>query len=474
MSSLNTWFPGQNIYAYNDGVTRALASIAGAVGNSTVLCESFTIPNAQAGFGVTFDMVSPAFEITKPPKVAYASTSEMVFILKDSDGWLWAAPCPKQIKVAERGWAWSQFALHSVQDNTGTAPTVPAVGRIQAFQFSGAEAVHGTDLAPVAQTISLAYIAGRSPTGTTLGDIRMMSLLDTNPLAHTLKVGTVELIRGKRKEVKYMGGVPFGLQLNGPRNNLSVLPYRGPLVAGYQSGTPWVAETNNTALAGMLDFMIDAQAQFTLRSPTKVKGPWMHIYLQALWDCEQNGAIDTWVWDGPDGNPAWDGWQYRAFDSMARTWADAKKNPGISADNLNKIKQITTLFADWLYGWFTVNPTILGVPNDWRPPGWTQGIPFPADSYLDPKFAWPEAHDIALALKGVIFSILGGYDPIKGKYMVQRLLSALAPLQVQPERHSEMRGAFTPNPGGYEVYGFSQGEVLEALALAKQHPELLT
>ena len=37
-----------------------------------------------------------------------------------------------------------------------------------------------------------------------------------------------------------------------------------------------------------------------------------------------------------------------------------------------------------------------------------------------------------------------------------------------------MRGAFTPNPEGYEVYGFSQGEVLEALALAKQHPELLT
>ena len=36
-----------------------------------------------------------------------------------------------------------------------------------------------------------------------------------------------------------------------------------------------------------------------------------------------------------------------------------------------------------------------------------------------------------------------------------------------------MNGAFTANPDGFEVYGFEQGEILEALALAKQNPTFL-
>jgi hypothetical protein len=473
MSSLNTWFPGQSIYDFNDGVTRSLVRIPGDVGTATVLCESFSIPNAQAGFGITFDMVSPAFEITKPPKVSYASTSEMLFILKDADNWLWAAPCPMQTKVTERGWAWSQFVLHSVQDMTGTPPTDPTPGRIQAFQFSGAEGVHGDDPV-VAQTISIAYIAGRSPVGTTVGDIRMVSILDNSPNAHSLKVGDVELLNGERKEIKYLGALPFGLQLNGPRSNLAVLPYRGPLIAGYQSGTPWVASGDNTQLAGMLDFMLESQNQFTQRSPQGLVGPWMHIYLQALWDCEQNGEIDTWVWDGPDGNPAWDGWQYRAYDSMGRTLAEAAETSLVSAENKEKLLLTVSRFGDWLYNWLVANPTAGGVPNDWRPAGWTQGIPLSPSSHLDPKYTHPSQHDISLALKGVIFSALGGYDDTKARYMIRRLLLALIPLQyTDPDNLDEMRGAFTTNPVGFEVYGFEQGEILEALALCLQHPELL-
>ena len=473
MTALNTWLPGNKIYSFNDGVVRRLEYKLDLLG-AKLLCESFVIPNAQAGFGTTFDMISPAFAITKPPKVSYSSTSAMNFLLKDSDGWVWIAPCPMQVTVAERGWAWSQFALHTEQTNIGTLPTVPATGVIAAFQFSGAEGVHGVGN-NVAQTISIQYLAGRSPVGATAGDIRQVSLTNLSPLAHTWKVGTVELVGGTRKPVKYMGSVPFGLQLNGPRTRLAVLPYRGPLVAGYQSGTPWVASNNNVQLGGMLDFMLEAQAQFTLRSPTQLAGPWMHIYLQALWDCEQNGDIDTWVWDGPDGNPAWDGWQYRAFDSMGRTWYEASKNVQVSSGNVNKLKDICTPFADWLYGFFVANPLAMGVPNDWRPAGWVQGVPFPANSYLDPKYTSPSSHDIALALKGVVFSKLAGYSDTKARYMIHRLLSSLAPLQVPATApQSEMQGAFTLNPVEFEVYGFEQGEVLEALALCKQHPELLT
>ena len=200
----------------------------------------------------------------------------------------------------------------------------------------------------------------------------------------------------------------------------------------------------------------------------------MHIYLQALWDCEQNGEIDTWVWDGPDGNPAWDGWQYRAFDSMGRTWYDAVTNQvDLPAPTLEKLVTVNTRFADWLYNWLRTNLSAMGVPNDWRPAGWTQGNPFPPDSYLDPKYTAPSAHDIALALKGIIFCAVAGYDVVKARYIIHRLIVSLVPLQV-PESVGDMRGAFTQNPAGFEVYGFEQGEVLEALALCLQYPELVS
>lgn len=472
MTTYNTWLPGNQFFDFNDGVDTSLG-YKDTLAGGKILCNTFEIPNAQAGFGITFDQIDPPFGIAKPPKVMYSSTADMIFVLKDSAGWLWAAPCRKQTKVAERGWNWDQFGLHSVQENTGTEPSVPASGRIQAFQFGGAEGVHGTDN-DTPQSISIAYIAGRSPSAAIAGDIRQVVLTNRNPHAHTWKVGTVDLVGGSRKPIKYLGSLPFGLQLNGPRNRLAVLPYRGPIVAGYQSGTPWVQLGDNVSLGGMLDFMLEAQVQFQNRNPNDIMGPWMHIYLQALWDCEQNGPIDTWVWDGPDGNPAWNGWQYRAFDSMGRTWYEATQASTISTTNKTKLATINSRFLDWLHGWLTANPTILGIPNDWRPAGWTQGTPFPADSYLDPKYTGTSAHDCALALKGAVFSALAGYDVTKAKYVIHRLIQALIPIQVEDQTGTdEMRGAFTQNPTGFEVYGFEQGEILEALALCKQHPSLL-
>ena len=469
----NVWKPGNEYFDFNDGVSSSLGYEEQRVGGQ-ILCQSFVIPNAQAGLGVAFDQVDPPFAITKPPKVAYSSTSEMTFVIKDSAGWLWASRCPRQSTVEERGWAWDQFVLHSVQENTGTPPSVPAPGFIQSFQFSGGEGVHGEDN-NIPQTIRLAYIAGRTPSVASSGSIRKVVLTDRNPEAHDWLIGTVDLVDGARRPIKYLGALPFGLQMNGPRNRLAVLPYRGPIVAGYQSGTPWVTLKDNTSLAGMLDFMLDAQVEFTRRNPQRIVGPWMHIYLQALWDTEQNGPIDTWVWDGPDGNPAWNGWQYRAFDSMGRTWYEASKaESGINNTNMTKLRTVNTKFLDWLHGWLTLNPNAMGVPNDWRPPGWTQGTPFPPNSYLDPKFTAPSAHDLGLALKGAVFCALAGYDVVKAKYVIHRLIKALLPIQVPITNTNEMQGAFTKNPDGYEVYGFEQGEILEALALCKQHPHLLS
>lgn len=470
--SYNTWLPGNLIYDFNDGVSRQLGNVATSDGGS-LLAQTFTIPNAQAGFGFTFDMVDPPFTATKPPKVYYSCTSDMILVLKDGDGWMWAAPCPKQDTAKERGWAWSQFALHSQQENTGTAPNAPN-GRIQAYQFSGAEDVHGPNN-NIPQSISLCYVAGRSPKFATTGDIRTVTITDRDQSAHVLKIGDVALVDGSRVPIQYLGALPFGLQMNGPRNRLAVLPYRGPIVAGYQAGAPWVSLNDNTSLGGMLEFMLESQHQFQMRNPNNVFGPFMHSYLQAIWDCEQTGTIDTWVWEGPDGNPTWDGWQYRAFDAMSRGWYEATKVSTISKLNLANFQTLCSRFLDWLYEFFMANENVLGVPNDWKPTDWVVGTDFPPDSYLDPKWTGTDSHDCALALKGAVFCQLAGYDTDKAKYVIKRCIEALISAQyLDPSNTDQMRGAFTFNPAGFEVYGFHQGEVMEALALCKQHPDLLT
>lgn len=472
MAQYNLWLPGNAFFGFNSGAETSLLYVTTKDGKQ-LLAQSFRVANRRSGFGITRDQVTPPFAMTKPPKMLYSSSADYVMVIKDSAGWNWIGPVPKQTVPAERGWAWSQFSVHEQQENTGTIPTKPATGEILSFQFAGAAGVHGSD-DNIPQTLSIVYLSGRSPTQATGGDIRTFTITDRNPGAHIWKVGTVELVEGERAEVKYVGGLPFAYQVGGPRNRLSSLPYKGPLVAGYQSGTPWIDQNNNEALGQMMDFMSEAQYEFTKRSPTEISGPWMHIYLQALWDCEQNGTINTWVWDGPDGNPAWDGWQYRAFDSMGRTWYAAVNKPEITAENRLKLATVTSKFLDWLYYWLLENPAATGVPNDWRPEGWTQGTPLAPDRGLDPKYTMPSAHDTALALKGAVFSVKAGYDSVKGHYVIHRLIEALRPIQVQdPLDLDEMRGAFTLNPQGYEVYGFEQGEILEALALCLQHPELL-
>ena len=61
---------------------------------------------------------------------------------------------------------------------------------------------------------------------------------------------------------------------------------------------------------------------------------------------------------------------------------------------------------------------------------------------------------------------------MKARYIIHRLIVSLVPLQVT-SNGGDMRGAFTQNPDGFEVYGFEQGEIMEALALCLQHKELI-
>ncbi|WP_313453337.1 hypothetical protein [Stutzerimonas nitrititolerans] len=472
-TEVGRWIPGEKIFGFNNGVERSIGLAMTDDGRS-LLSENFVIPDNRSGFGITFDMVSPHIELTTPPKVCYLASADMKLTLKDHDDWLWEAPAPMQEELAERSWTWSQFKLAAYQEDSkaGKAPPAdPAQGIIKVFQFTGAEGVHGTN-GDVPQAIRIAYVSGVSPESAQSGDVRIFRLHDPSPLAHTWKVGDVEFVSAERREIKYYGALPFGLMIGGPsRARLAVVPFRGPYIAGYQSGTPYVDSGDADKLDQLLDFMLDSQLEFQARSPAALLGPFMHIYLPACWDSEQYGTLDTWVWDGPDGNPAWQGWQYRAFDAMARTWHQAATT-GMRESTISKLQTVSVRFLDWIYHWIEANPKAYYVPSDWRPQGWSQGTPLAPDSYLEPHGNALEAHDLALVLKGAIFCAKAGANRTRCMSVIERCMQALILAQVHGQA-DPLRGSFSLNPADFEVYSFHQGEIMDALALAVENQDLL-
>lgn len=467
MTRLNTWLPGDNTYAFppeDPGVTLSLVT-ADIGGGAQGLVQRAVIADSGSGFGTTFDMVSPPWEATQPPKIAYRADRDMTLVVKDAAGWLWAAPMRAQATMAERGWSWNRFALHTVQENTGSLPTAPAAGVIQLYQIQGAESIS------YPATVDIAYIAARTPARAVAGSIRKARITSKESGAITLKVGDVVLQHGIRDEVRYLGALPFGLQKNGPsRTGRAPTPYRGPFIAGYQSGTPWVKLGDAARLGAMLDFMAESQLQFAARHPQGLLGPFMHAFLPATWDSQQVGPVNSWVWDAPDGNPAWPGWQWRAFDSMGATWAAIVARGGMPTQAA-KAALVCGRFIDWLHGWLMARPEADYLPSSWGPPGWSQGVPLPASSYLDPQGTTLEPHDVALAMKGALYSFKAGADQAKCRAIVRRCARMLQAAQVGGT--GPMRGAFSLSPSTFKAYGFQQGEILDALALALRTPGAL-
>lgn len=595
-TTFNTWLPGQNYYTYNNAslslTTRGTSSAA-----------AITIADGSSGFGITYDMIYPPFNINLPPIVSYISDVDLEFVLRDSDGWSWVSPMPAQIsdtsksaKDYERGWAattgsWGARFVQTASPPMGyrvstiavdiagagylTPPEVvisrPDGGgnsgvRAQAVAVLGVNGSidhitvtgrgSGYSSAPATVTIAAppnsgingqqatAHVSSMTavdtvvPTGQATGPISLMqiqpaagissanillnyitskpvgvlvngnkiklvSLTITDPRSFKLNVGDVMFTGVTRDTIHYAGSLPFGFALSGPsRDKVSTAPYRGPFTTGYQSGTPWALINDGSShanLSKMLDFMLDGQTQFTakrvLNAKSPISGPFMHCYLPATWDSLQTGTPDTWVWEAPDGNPSWDGWQYRAFDCMGRTLYTLLQPENVSVDpnystNVTKAATICTRFIDWMYDWLVANvgTSVAGVqvnsvPNNWAPPGWVWGMPFPIDSYLDPRWGWPEigrpgypsAHDCALMLKAAVFVGASGSPLVnvsKCKYIIQQCITFLRGIQ-HIAVGDPMNGAFTKNAAGYEVYGFEQGEIMESLALALQHPSLL-
>lgn len=454
------WTPDQANFQFGAG-TLVSPMMSTMYNGALAMVKRVTLTGDYSGVGVDRQNTFPYAEWTNPPTICYATESnDLLYMVRDADNYMWKVKLPKQATLAPRTFLWSDFEAETFE--VPDPPTSPAGGFIKAVQVQNAleDAI-----------IDLAYIATSEPEYADAGDINQMTLTYRDGAALNWRVGDVRLTRGKRRPIRYYGTLPFGYMLGGPsRSRVSTAPYRGPYLAGYQSGTPWTDLQNNLKLGSMLDFMLEAQHQFQIRNPNNILGPFMHCYLPATWDSEQSGELDTWVFDAPDGNPAWNGWQYRAFDAMSSTFYHC------AVEKLSmtpKAAIVANRFLDWIYGWMVANPSADYIPSAWGPPGWTQGTPLPADSYLDPHGTAQEPMDIALVWKGATFIAAGGGDLTKCRYVTERCVRALKSMQ-QDNPSNPMRGSFTKHyTGTVQSYGFQVGEILDAISLAKQHRRIL-
>ena len=466
-----TWTPDKDSFTFGTATVTA-----GTDATTGVPVAQVAMTAAYAGFGIDKTNCYPYATWTNPPSISYSTASiEILYSFKDSAGWLWQTTLPAQASLANMNFTFSQFTLTPGQTATGqpnagkTAPTVPTAGDIQGVQFQ----TQADD-----STMELAYVSTSAPTYASTGTIDLFSITYAGTAALTLKVGNVTA--GSRVPIAYYGTLPFGLLLGGPsRSSVSSAPYRGPYISGYQDGTPYVDLADDTSLAQLLQFMSDAQTQFTSHSPTGITGPFMHAFLPVTWDSLQSGLLETdianggaWVWDAPDGNTAWPGWQYRAFDGMSRTWAACV---AANSPNATLAGQISLLFLHWADGWLAANPTFQGMPELWGPPGWVQGVPLARTSYLvphiDPDNA-PDPHSMALTMKGAVWCIRAGADPVLCKRVFRRLLAAMQINQAEAVT-DPMRGCFTVDSVDHQAYAFAQAEMLEMLALALRTPAIL-
>lgn len=479
MTRYNTWTAGQNYYLF--GSCAAVPDIADLDGGGSIAVTSFQIADTSSGAGITFDMIFPPFSLTKPPKVMYSTSSPCILKLKDSAGWFWSADMPAQPTAAERGYGWEDFTLAGTQDNTGTLPSNPASGPIQIFQFQST----ASDTA-----LQVAYVAGLSPLRATAGDVRSFSISYEGTGSADIRVGDVRLVGAIRTPILYYpGALPFGYAVNDPgrgsyAGGASSATFQGPFTTGYQNFSPWLfidqegtppydeddTTTTSQKVANTIALVAAAQATYTATVPGNIQGPSAPVFLPVMWESEQYGAVNTWTWDGPDGNGSWGGWQYRLMEYMAQGWYNLVQSGDTT--NATACASVVNKFLAWLDGWLTDNPSMLMVPVDF-PKNGAPALYYSTGTSTSPA---PEPHMVALCLKATIWSALAGADATRAHRIIGRLFPMLQSMQVTS---GPMQGCFCPNPTNpdgsatYSAYGFQQGEIMDALSLGLQHPEWL-
>ena len=254
--------------------------------------------------------------------------------------------------------------------------------------------------------------------------------------------------------------------LNGwadPNQVLAVPTWKGPYYTGYQSGHGAYFGTTNA----VTNFMASAQEAYTAKLSAAGKGtiigPFAPVMsYDGVYMVDPANNTNNWVWDGtkcPDQNIKWGAFQYRAFAAMAEVSCN------LGQATLTSTYPVLLNFLRWLKGVIDADTTSRLVSTK---------IPnvFPPDA--KPYIHYGEAHDVALALQGALFSYrfaldrrssINGIDEMSSlsAWLIENLTRKLLN-DVVTDSANEMYGCITHWKEGFFANGYHLGEIMYALA----------
>lgn len=321
-----------------------------------------------------------------------------------------------------------------------------------------------------------------------------------------------------RDVMYYPGAIPFTANFLG--NPATLIDWRGPVYAGYQSPPMWMHTGNQPAAETCSRLLRDAQLQWKAQTGQPNTGPFAPVFYFNRDDAVQYGPPNTFGWEGPDPNTKWGGYQYRPLVELAealRLVGAGSGLEGLLKDTINDF--LRWLAQDWIwhpeyhqhvqyaagvfaraaaldYTQLTVTPNFVRawarvvagaaalerVPLDYN----DTGLHFPYVPFVDfpdrpplgpptdfPKGAaeinYPEPHMAALIMRTVILidkrdrpgGQSSGEMPIERRAVMSKCMGLFDRLYVE---EGPMAGTFCHNIEDREWFGFWHGEILSTLS----------
>jgi len=284
--------------------------------------------------------------------------------------------------------------------------------------------------------------------------LRSVTLSTNSTAAFTLKVGDVLTtgLTALHEPVTYAGALPFQIGSR-PRQSDGTAGYIGQASAvfvgnfytGYQSVIPYILQEEHEKAYVIGKMLRDSQVFY--RGSTGDFGAYAPVYNQLTADGVWNGEEGTFSWQGADPNTFWGGFQYRAFEAAAKGAYYARLN---SSTAFEILFESAMNFAKWLDDFLDRDPNATMIPSY-----------FPEDEQA--SITYDDPMMVALALKACLYLKLIGVN--RYDVLLERLFGMLQDFRVVS---GDITGAYSPDAAKHIVYGYAQGEILEALALFKE------
>lgn len=209
---------------------------------------------------------------------------------------------------------------------------------------------------------------------------------------------------------------------------LGLMAWRSGTYTGYTNPHSWLNDADNANVA--IQFLKDAQDKYN--TDFGEKGPFYPVYLRNLTENLSYGNLETWIWNGPDANTTWAGFQYRALVNVAEYYHDRLTLIDGIKDQTAKtiLDNWVNFLTDWLYT--------------------HQYLPSTFYSNGTISYEYQAADFNAQVGRAMLLKYLIDQDE-KAKLIMNKMLSQLLSMQ-------QTNGAFYPE--GSEIYNFHQAETL--------------